>query len=150
MIDQVMLLNKQDSRFTDSLKILCSSFSANLFRIVRVPAPLLLVCHCFHWTSCLCHSHQYSEQSGTLVMWRSPDQFMWPSRVAYPEATFFIVVFMSTRDAWDTISCIAQPAKVCPFYSDGVCMLQAIYDIRQPDVCFISQALVQNINPFME
>ena len=54
----------------------------------------------------------YFEQSGTLVMWPSPDQVMWPSRFAYPETAFLIVVFLLTRDAW-AIMCGKRRVRLC-------------------------------------
>ena len=36
----------------------------------------------------------------TLVTWLYRDQVMWPSGVEYPGTAFFIVICLSTRDAW--------------------------------------------------
>ena len=51
VIKQAILLNWQDSRFTDSWLGLCSSSSAILSQIMTVSVFLFHVCHCFDWTS---------------------------------------------------------------------------------------------------
>ena len=51
VIKKAMLLNWQDSRFTDSWLMLCPSFSAILSQIMTVSALLLHVCHCSDFLS---------------------------------------------------------------------------------------------------